>query len=346
MLAGAGVASSSALEGQTAVSTRPRIKLAAVSMGGDDTFQLARQMGVTHAVAGAGLTAVPRSRYVDTLAKIKSAHNAVGMTVAAVEGGLPSLGKTMLGLAGRDEEIENYIAAIEAIGKVGIPVLCYGFVAVLGWYRTRTDVRTRGGALTSEFDNRDAKKLGLTEAGEISRELLWDSFTYFLKAVVPVAEKANVKMGLHPNDPPISPLRGIGRIVTSAADYRRILNIVPSPSNGITFCQANFKAMAGDDVYEMAAEFCKQKKVFFVHFRNIDGDREHFVEKFHDDGQIDMPRMMKIYHDNGFDGPMRPDHAPTMAGETNGHSGYYVLGKIFAFGYMKGILDSLQIPYA
>ncbi len=303
-------------------------------------------MGVTHAIPGAGLTNVPRSRYVDTLAKMKSAHDAVGMTVAAVEGGLPSLRRTMLGLDGRDEEIENYIAAVEALGKVGIPVVCYGFVAGLGWYRTRTDVRTRGGALTSEFNNLDAKKLGLTELGEVSREQLWESLTYFLKAVIPVAERASVRMGLHPNDPPVSPLRGIGRIVTSAADYRRILNIVPSPVNGITFCQANFKAMAGDDVYDMATEFCRQKKVFFVHFRNIDGDREHFVEKFHDDGQIDMPRIMKIYHENGFDGPMRPDHAPIMAGEANDRPGYGRLGKIFAFGYMKGILDSLQIPYA
>jgi mannonate dehydratase len=275
---------------------------------------------------------------------MKASHDAVGMTVVAVEGGLPPLRRMMLGLDGREEEIENYIAAIEALGKVGIPVVCYSWVAGLGRYRTRTDVRTRGGALTSEFDNRDARKLGLTEVGEVSREQLWDAITYFLQAVIPVAERANVKMGLHPNDPPLSPLRGIGRIVTSAADYRRILNIVPSPVNSITFCQGNFKAMAGDDVYAMATEFCRQKKVFFVHFRNIDGDREHFVEKFHDEGEIDMPR--KIHHENGFDGPMRSDHVPIMAGEANDRPGYGKLGKIFAFGYMRESLDSLQIPYA
>ena len=136
------------------------------------------------------------------------------------------------------------------------------------------------------------QKLGLAEWGDVSSDKLWENITYFLKAVIPVAEKAGVKMALHPDDPPVSPLRGIGRILTSAQSYRRVLNLAPSPVNGITFCQANFKLM-GEDVEALVREWCSQKKIFFVHFRDIEGTREHFRETFHDNGPTDMARSLR-----------------------------------------------------
>jgi mannonate dehydratase len=309
-------------------------------------IRLARQVGVTHAIASVSgaLQKTTRDRYVETLTKIKAGYNALGLEVAGVESHPVPAEKIKLGLPGRDEEIENYRAAIEALGKVGIPVLCYNFMAGLGWYRTKVNAPERGGALTSEFDNEDARKQGLTEWGEISEEKIWANITYFLKAVIPVAEKAGVKMALHPDDPPISPLRGIGRILTSAANYRRVMDIVPSPVNGITFCQANFKAM-GEDIEALAREWCTAKKIFFVHFRDIQGTRAHFRETFHDNGPTNMVRMLQTYAECGFNGPMRPDHAPTLEGEANDHPGYAAGGKIFAIGYMKGILDALHLPY-
>ena len=100
--------------------------------------------------------------------------------------------------------------------------------------------------LAGEFDYKDSEKQELTRWGRISEEKVWDNITYFLKRVIPVAEKAGVKMALHPDDPPISPLRGIGRILINADAFRRVMEIVPSPINGITFCQVNFKAMSED----------------------------------------------------------------------------------------------------
>ncbi|HEX8984957.1 MAG TPA: mannonate dehydratase [Bryobacteraceae bacterium] len=307
-------------------------------------IKLASQLGVTHAIAGVSgaLSKVPRAQYADTLAKIKADFAALGLDVAGVESHPVPAEKIKLGLPGRDEEIENYRAAIEALAKVGIPMVCYNFMAGLGWYRTAVGVRERGGALTTEFDSQTAEKQGLTEWGRVSEEKLWDNITYFLKAVIPVAEKHGVKMALHPDDPPISPLRGIGRILTSAANYRRVMEIVPSPVNGITFCQANFRAM-GEDIEALAQEWCRARKIFFVHFRDIEGTREHFRETFHDNGPTDMARMLEIYHDCGFEGPIRPDHAPTLEGEQNDRPGYAVEGKIFAFGYMRGILDALHL---
>jgi mannonate dehydratase len=310
-------------------------------------IRLASQIGITHAIAGVGgaLAKVPRSQYVDTLAKIRAGFEAQGLKVAGVESHPVPAEKIKLGLAGRDEEIENYRAAVEALGKVGIPMVCYNFMAGLGWYRTSTSEHERGGALTTEFDSAAAEKQGLTQWGRVSEEKIWENIEYFLKAIIPVAERAGVKMALHPDDPPISPLRGIGRILTSAANYRRVMELVPSPVNGITFCQANFKAM-GEDIEALAREWCSQKKIFFVHFRDITGTREHFRETFHDNGPTDMARMLEIYYDSGFEGPIRPDHAPTLEGEANDRPGYAVEGKILAIGYMKGILDALHLRRA
>jgi len=310
-------------------------------------FKLARQVGVDYAIVNVAgeLSRIPRDQYLDALARIQADFTAAGLAIAGVESHPVPAEKIKLGLPGRDEEIQNYCAALEALGKLGIPMVCYNFMAGLGWYRTNVAVPARGGALTTEFDLRDAEKQGLTQWGVVSEEKVWQNLEYFLKAVIPVAERAKVSMALHPDDPPVSPLRGIGRILTSAANYRRVLNLVPSPVNGITFCQANFKLM-GEDIEALAREWCAQKKIFFVHFRDVEGTREHFVETFHDNGPTDMARMLKVYHESGFDGPMRPDHAPTMEGESNEHPGYAITGKVLAIGYMKGIMDGLRIPFA
>jgi mannonate dehydratase len=328
-------------------STGTSIKLCELFYPGQpERYRLARQVGVSHAIASVSpvLSKVRREQYPETLASIRSEFKDAGLTILGVESHPVPAEKIKLGLPGRDEEIENYRAAIEALARAGIPMICYNFMAGLGWYRTKTDALERGGALASEFDNREALRQGLTEWGAISEEKVWANLEYFLKAVMPVAEKAGVRMALHPDDPPISPLRGIGRILTSAANHRRVLDLVPSPVNGIAFCQANFKVM-GEDIEALAREWCGQKKVFFVHFRDIEGTAEHFRETFHDNGPTDMARMLKLYSDCGFDGPMRPDHAPTLEGEANDRPGYAMMGKVFAFGYMKGILDALAIPY-
>lgn len=229
------------------LSNKPaRIKLALIQDPHPNSrFKLARQMGVNHAIVtvASELSKVRREQYLEKLVRIQADFTAAGLTIAGVESYPVAAEKIKLGLPGRDEEIQNYCAALEALGRLGIPMVCYNFMAGLGWYRTNVAVPARGGALATEFNLRDAEKQGPTEWGVVSEEKIWQNLEYFLKAVIPVAEKAKVKMALHPDDPPVSPLRGIGRILTSAANYRRVLNLVPSPVNGITFCQANFKLM-------------------------------------------------------------------------------------------------------
>ena len=324
----------------------PCMKLALMLRPDDqDRWILARQIGVTHAIVSLSrvLSKVARDKYLDTLAKMKATYETAGLSIVGVESHPVAAEKIKLGLPGRDEEIANYCAVIEALGKVGIPMCCYNFMAGIGWYRTKVDIPERGGALTSEFDYRVAEKQGLTRWGKISEEKIWDNLTYFLKRIIPVAEKAGVKMALHPDDPPLSPLRGIGRILTSGDAFRRVLRIVPSPVNGIAFCQANFKLM-GEDIRELVREFGGQGKIFFVHLRDVLGTRERFRETFHDNGPTDMAEMLKLYHEVGFRGPIRPDHAPTLADESNRRPGYAMQGKVFAIGYIKGIVQALNIP--
>ena len=334
-------------EGQIASTAKKgNFKLAWALDYNPERLKIIRQVGVNNAIAYVWepLAKVNPDQYVDTLKKIKADFESAGFTIVGVEGHSVPAGNIMLGTPGRDEEIINYSKMIEALGKVGIPMCCYNFMAGIGWYRTRFDVPERGGAMTSEFDYQTAEKEGLTQWGKVSEEKIWDNLTYFLKRIIPVAEKAGVKMALHPDDPPISPLRGIGRVLTSADAFRRVMDIVPSPVNGIAFCQANFKAM-GEDIEATAREFCEQGKVFFVHFRDIEGRADHFHETFHDNGPTDMARMLRVYYESGFDGPIRSDHAPTIEGESEKSRGYGIVGKVIAIGYMKGLMDAQNIPY-
>ena len=306
--------------------------------------RLAKQMGVNYVITGAPFGNVRKEQYYDAIVKAQGKFAENGLKIAGVESHPVAAEKIKLGLPGRDEEIENYKWAIEALSKAGVPLICYNFMAGIGWYRTNVNLPERGGALSSEFDNSAAMKQGLTQWGEISEEKMWSNIDYFLKAVMPVAEKFKMPMALHPDDPPLAKLRGIARICVSAKNYERIMSIVPSKYNGVTYCQANFLAM-GEDIGALAAKWCQQKKIFFVHFRDIAGNAGKFRETFHDNGPTDMARMLKIYHENGFSGPMRPDHAPTMETESNDNPGYAILGRMLAIGYMRGMMDGQGIPH-
>jgi mannonate dehydratase len=180
----------------------------------------------------------------------------------------------------------------------------------------------------------------LTEYGIITDEQMWDNLKYFLERVVPVAEKANVKLAMHPDDPPLSPIRGISRIMSSIENYQRLIDLVPSPVNGIALCQGNFTLMT-DDLPSVIRHFGNQKKIFFVHFRDVRGTPEKFEETFHDNGQTNMLECIKAYKDIGYDGVCRPDHVPTMEGDSNDNPMYSSIGRLFAIGYIKGLREAV-----
>ena len=152
-----------------------------------------------------------------------------------------------------------------------------------------------------------------------------------------------MKLAMHPDDPQIDSIRGISRIMTSVDNFKRMTQIVKSPYNGITMCQGNFSLM-GADIPKAIKQF--DSLIHFVHFRNVrdlSGNKPStkFEETFHDEGDIDMYAAMKAYYDIGFTGPIRPDHVPTMAGDSNDHAGYSNIGALYAFGYMRGLMQAV-----
>jgi mannonate dehydratase len=240
-----------------------------------------------------------------------------------------------------DAEIETCCELIRNMGRVGIQVACWNWMAVFNWTRTSLAIPTRGGAVVTGYDHSLMEHAPLTEAGEVSEATLWENLERFMRAVVPVAEEAGVKLALHPDDPPISPIQGVGRILTTPEAMERAIDLVPSPSNGVTFCQGSFATMNADIPAEIM-RFGQKNAIHFVHFRDVVGTPERFQEAFHDDGQTDMWAAMRTYKAAGFTGPMRPDHVPTMAGERNGDPGYEVLGRLFAIGYIKGLAEGVE----
>jgi mannonate dehydratase len=261
-----------------------------------------------------------------------------GFTLAAIEDTAP-LDKARLGLPGRDEQIQHVIDQVEAMAACGVPVLCYNWMALSSWARTDIAVPLRGGAIATGYDDAVARALPpLCADGEITAEQLWESLEYFLQVVVPVAEAAGITLGLHPDDPPLAVTRGVPRIVSSIDSYRRILKLVDSPANSITLCQGNFALMT-DDLPSVIREFGHLGRIAFVHFRDVRGDVTSFIEVFHDEGQTDLAECMRAYGEVGFTGPLRPDHVPTLLGETNHKPGYAALGRLFAIGYIKGLRE-------
>ena len=301
----------------------------------------ASQLGIKEAVASLPYDdpAFDYSDYMQML-KIYNRFKDFGFNVTVLEGA-PRNEKIKLGLPGRDEEIEKFIKLLDIMSRLGIEIICYNFMPIIGWFRSSTSIVSRGGALVTGYDNEQMKKAPLTEAGEVSAEKMWENYEYFIKAVAPEAERLKVKLALHPDDPPVPLLRGLARIFIDADSFKRALAICPGEYHGMTYCQGCFSTMC-EDIPATVKYFGEAGKIFFVHFRDVIGSAEKFQEVFQDAGKTDMKKALKAYIDAGVEAPIRVDHVPTMVGEDNSAPGYEMLGRIYAVGYLRGLLQDMQ----
>ena len=282
----------------------------------------------------------------------------------------------------REEALEHYRELLESMGKLGIKLLCYNFMVGKGW--SRTGVRDgRGGAKATYFSLRVGEKSSSWRKDEqiplsnsnsklqLNADQVWANYEYFIKAVMPTAEKCGVRMALHPDDPCLNSLGGYARIFGSVEAYDRAYALYPSPSNAVTFCQANFKLMLGngergtvlatknakstktlrplrplrqkiETLEDVARHF--GKRIAFIHVRDVEGDKTDFTELFHDQGDTDQFALMRVYRELGLDVPVRGDHVPEMAYDRvltpEGTPGYFTLGRLFANGYLKAWLQA------
>ena len=317
----------------------------------DTNLHLAAQVG-TEDIVHYDMNGMP-----GTLAEFRAIRRRVekaGMRLSVVEGG-PRMDQIVVPKPGRDAQIEEFKRSLGRMGAAGVRILCYNFMPwSLRVARTSYAAVERGGALTSEFDLRHFDNTGLAPDAPTLQEQMWDSLEYFLRRVVPAAEAAEVKLALHPDDPPITPMRGLARIFNSVEAFERLVRIVPSECNGLTFCQGCFAEMRVDIP---AAIRRLSRHIHFVHFRDVTGVPGRFRESFHDNGNTDMAEAMRAYHEIGFQGPMRPDHVPLLAGEERRQyknylgsgefalvgpaTGYTMQGRLFAVGYMRGLIHAI-----
>ena len=246
-------------------------------------------------------------------------------------------GQRSEGKGQRDEAIEKYVSYLELMARHGIRLLCYNFMVGTGW--SRTGVREgRGGAKATYFSLKETEDAPL----KLTAEQVWANYEYFIRAVMPTAERLGIRMGLHPDDPCLPALGGFARIFGSVEAYDRAYRLCPSESNAVTFCQANFKLM-GADLDATARHF--GRRIAFVHIRDVEGTREDFTELFHDQGTTDQFALMRTYHELGLDVPVRGDHVPEMEGDRRLTEdcvpGYFTLGRLFADGYLKALLAGI-----
>lgn len=324
----------------------------AVNLGTGDLYKaenlmLMKQLGCTDVIGSGPRTDSEVWEYGD-LVELKRRVESFGLRLEVFEDA-PGHHKVIYNLPGRDEQLENFCKSLENLGAVGIKVvkLTHGPNIPNRVWRTDRDKPTRGGATSTAFDPDLVKDVPPTaKYGAYTEEQIWENLAHFLRGVLPTAEKAGVRIAMHPDDPPLSSVHlAFPRILTSVEAFDRMLEIYPSENIGLLFCQGCFSEM-GVDIPMAIRHFGKKKKIFFVHFRKVKGSVKEpggFQEIFHDDpAGTDMFEAMKTYYEVAFYGPMRPDHAPRMQGDERfGGS----LEKILAIGYMKGLAESIEKIY-
>lgn len=337
-----------------------------------DNFSFARQCGCTHIVAhlvdyfnqgkdnerenqptggesGWGRAGDPDELWTfGELRALKSAVNASGLELAAIENLDPAHWYDVL-LDGprKQRQLENLKLLIRDLGKAGIPVLGYNF-SLAGVASRIKRPFARGGAMSVGMEEADQTPLpkGMVwnmiydpqaPAGVIpaaSPEELWQRLKDFLDAVVPVAEEAGVRLAAHPDDPPVPVLRGQPRLVYQPRLYQKLIDLKPSASNGLEFCVGSLAEMTEGNIYDVVETYSRQRKVVYVHLRNVHGKAPHYQETFVDDGDVDVRRVISILRKNQFDGVIVPDHTPQMTCGAPWHA-----GMAFALGYLRAILQ-------
>ena len=305
----------------------------------DENLTLAAQCGVDQIVVrypGSDLSEITRMQK-----RVRS----FGMEIGVVEGYLP-IDRIKLG-TDNGSDLRAMKTLIHHLSDLDVRMICYNFMAGTDWIRTSVDAPERGGSKVTAFRLVDLDKARIPGRPAFRADLepgakrteLWKNLQNFLEEIIPVAENAGVVMAMHPDDPPLPQLLGNERIMHDVAGFEKLVEMVKSPSNKIAFCQGSFSEM-GIDIPATIRRLGPH--IAYVHYRDVVGTAEDFRESWQDNGQTDMAEAMRAYREVGFSGPMRPDHVPQMLGEDDGEPGYTMLGRLFAFGYIRGMMHATE----
>lgn len=321
--------------------------------------------GVRGVVSALYDTPVGESWSRDAVERLAASIDAAGLRLSVVES-IPVHEDIKLGLPARDRLIENYAESVRNVGELGVPVVCYNFMPVFDWTRTNLAMRLPDGSTALAYDDDELARINLakgttdlpgwaaaydgpalaellTAYAAVDDEQLWENLAWFLERVVPVAADAGVRMGIHPDDPPWK-IFGLPRIITDGAALDRVIGLVDSPANGVTFCTGSLGANPLSDLPDMARRLGKLGRISFVHARNVKVTGTHqFHETPHprEFGDVDLREVLRALRDTGFDGPVRPDHGRMIWGE-KGRPGYGLYDRALGATYLQGLWDGLD----
>ncbi len=331
----------------------------------DETLKFAAQFGATDLIVQSykeGAVPGQEKWELEDILALKKNVESHGCKIEAFEN-VPTrfYDHVMLGGPKRDEQIENMIYTVRNIARAGVGIFGYNWMPSRVW-RTQREMLIRGEAKATAFDyslveksletylNSSSRDLwdqediyqvdgkpGLTHGRLYEDEEMWKNLEYWIKIITPIAEEEGIRLGIHPCDPPVPKLGGVAQLFRSFDAYKRLIEIYPSNSNAIEFCQGTFSEM-NEDIYEMIKYFGEKDKILYVHFRNVSGQVPKFHEEFINTGYVDMHKAMEIYNEVGFKGVFVDDHVPVGVNDTTwGHR-----GRAFANGYIQATIDSVK----
>ncbi|HKL73274.1 MAG TPA: mannonate dehydratase [Clostridia bacterium] len=300
----------------------------------------------------------------ESILKLKTLTEQSGLNFDVIES-VPVHEDIKLGLNSRDKYIEAYKENIKRLGKAGVKCICYNFMPVFDWTRTQLDKVAKDGSNSlvyyksqlekmnpldgelslpgwdSSYKKEDMRKL-FEQYKNVDEEKLFDNLKYFLEQIIPVAEQSDVKMAIHPDDPPWS-IFGLPRIITNEKNIDRFLKLVDSPYNGLTFCVGSLGADASNNMVEMVRKYSAMGRIHFMHIRNIKLTDDGFEETAHDQsyGSMDIIGVIKALVDTNFTGYIRPDHGRMIWGE-DGKKGYGLYDRALGASYINGVWQALK----
>lgn len=345
------VAQTPAASGTVAPTTSPLAKMKVGTQHGhsDAILRACAAFGVTNICSGLPSATLDEAWSIESLSKLRdlvASHgislDMVPLPMSSVEISRAEMPAIYLA-AGRerDRSIDDICQMIRNCARAGIFQVKYNFT-LIGIPRSGT-APGRGRSRYSEFVYERAKQEpALTMAGKVDADTYWERITYFLERVVPVAEEYKVKIGCHPQDPGVpkgSGWRGVDAVLGSPEGLKKFVSIKESPYHGLNFCQGTVSEQLerpGEQIFDVIRYFGSRKKIFSVHFRNIEGGFLNFRETFIDNGSVDMLKAMRVYKEVGYDGMIMPDHVPQVEGVDSQQ------GFAFAFGYIKALIAAVS----
>ena len=343
--------------------------------GGDDSVTL-EQIRQTPGISGVAtcLTDIPVGQVwpLERLTALKEEINAAGLEVEVIES-VNVHEDIKKGLPTRDQYIENYIKTLENLSQIAVKCLCYNFMPVIDWARSDLAFPLPDGSTAMSYRHEKVLQMDPSKMADVmasqargyslpgwepdrlaamandiqfyqsmTTDQYWSNMKYFLDAVIPYAEKYDIKMAIHPDDPPW-PLYGLPKVITNAENIRKFLALNHSPYNGLTLCTGSLGSNLENDIPAMVREFSSQGRVHFAHIRNVkhltpvDFDECAHISEY---GDLDMFEIVKVFHDSGFDGYIRPDHGRMIWGE-KARPGYGLYDRALGANYLYGLWEAI-----